>query len=61
MSDISGIWRFCFKRSYIDSTKYFDYISKKLNADNILKWMEWNKQFLTNWHERYNIVVFKWQ
>ena len=24
----------------IDSTKYFDYISKKLNADNILKWME---------------------
>ena len=45
----------------IDSTKYFDYISKKLNADNILKWMEWNKQFLTNWHERYNIVVFKWQ
>ena len=43
----------------IDSTKYFDYISKKLNADNILKWMEENKQFLTNWHERYNIEVFK--
>lgn len=43
----------------IDSTKYFDYISKKLNADNILKWMEGNKQFLTNWHERYNIEVFK--
>ena len=31
----------------IDSAKYFDYISKKLNADNILKWMEGNKQFLT--------------
>ena len=43
----------------IDSAKYFDYISKKLNADNILKWMEWNKHFLTNWHERYNIEVFK--
>ena len=43
----------------IDLTKYFDYISKKLNADNILKWMEGNKQFLTNWHERYNIEVFK--
>ena len=37
----------------IDSTKYFDYISKKLNTDNILKLMEGNKQFLTNWHERY--------
>ena len=37
----------------IDSTKYFDYISKKLNIDNILKLMEGNKQFLTNWHERY--------
>ena len=24
----------------IDSTKYFDYISKKLNTDNILKLME---------------------
>lgn len=37
----------------IDSTKYFDYISKKLNTDNILKLMEGNKQFLTNWHEKY--------
>lgn len=43
----------------IDSDKYFNYITKKLNADNILKWMEGNKQFLTNWHERYNIEVFK--
>ena len=43
----------------IDSDKYFNYITRKLNADNILKWMEGNKQFLTNWHERYNIEVFK--
>ena len=43
----------------IDAIKYFDYISRKLNADNILKWMDGNKQFLTNWHERYNIEVFK--
>ena len=43
----------------IDSVKYFNYISRKLNADNILKWMEGDKQFLTNWHERYNIEVFK--
>ena len=43
----------------IDSIKYFEYISKKLNTDNILKWMNGDKQFLTNWHERYNIEVFK--
>ncbi len=43
----------------IDSIKYFNYISRKLNANNILKWMEGNKQFLSNWHERYNIEVFK--
>lgn len=36
-----------------------NHISKKLNAENILKWMKGNKQFLTNWHERYNIELFK--
>ncbi len=43
----------------IDSKKYFDKISKGLNSENILKWMNGNKQFITNWHERYNIEVFK--
>ncbi len=43
----------------IDSIKYFNKISENLNADNILKWMNGNKQFITNWHERYNIEVFK--
>lgn len=43
----------------IDSIKYFNYISTKFNTDNILKWMKGNKQFLANWHERYNIEVFK--
>lgn len=43
----------------IDSNKYFNHITKNLNTQNILKWMQGNKQFLTNWHERYNIEVFK--
>lgn len=43
----------------IDSEKYFKKISENLNSENILKWMEGNKQFITNWHERYNIEVFK--
>ena len=43
----------------VDSEKYFRKISENLNGDNILKWMEGNKQFITNWHERYNLEVFK--
>ena len=43
----------------IDAQKYFARITQKLNAANILKWMKGNIQFLTNWHERYNIEVFK--
>lgn len=43
----------------IDCKKYFDTISKGLSAGNILKWMKGNKQFITDWHERYNIEVFK--
>lgn len=27
--------------------------------NHIFKWMKGNTQFLTNWHERYNIEVFK--
>lgn len=43
----------------IDSNKYFNKITQGLNSENILKWMNGNKHFLTNWHERYNIEVFK--
>ncbi len=43
----------------IDCNKYFNRITKNLNENNILSWMDGNKQFLTNWHERYNIEVFK--
>ena len=43
----------------VDSVKYINYISKDLNKDNIIKWMNGDLQFLTNWHERYNIEVFK--
>lgn len=43
----------------IDARRYFDTVSKGLNSINILKWMNGDKQFITNWHERYNIEVFK--
>mgnify|MGYP004542170117 FL=1 len=43
----------------IDAEKYFKKISEGLNGDNILIWMNGNKQHISNWHERYNIEVFK--
>lgn len=43
----------------IDSARYFAHISKGLCAENILKWMRNDRQFMTNWHERYNIEIFK--
>lgn len=43
----------------IDSARYFRRISKGLSADNIMKWMRNDSQYITNWHERYNIEIFK--
>lgn len=43
----------------IDGKRYFEKISKNLNASNILKWMCGNKQFIADWHERYNLETFK--
>ena len=43
----------------IDSTRYFRHISRGLSGENILKWMRNDKQYITNWHERYNIEIFK--
>jgi len=43
----------------IDSERYFRQISRGLSGENILKWMRNDKQYITNWHERYNIEIFK--
>ena len=43
----------------IDSARYFRHISRGLSRENILKWMRNDKQYITNWHERYNIEIFK--
>lgn len=43
----------------IDAEKYINRFSRGLNKENILKWMDYNPYFLTNWHERYNIETFK--
>ncbi len=43
----------------IDSARYFKHISRGLSGDNIMKWMRNDQQYITNWHERYNIEIFK--
>ena len=43
----------------VDAQRYFKKITQGLNKANILKWMDGNPQFITNWHERYNLEVFK--
>ena len=43
----------------IDSARYFKHISRGLSGENIMKWMRNDKQYITNWHERYNIEIFK--
>ena len=43
----------------IDAKCYFKTISYQLNRENIKKWMNGNIDFITNWHEMYNLEVFK--
>lgn len=43
----------------VDHTKYFAWISRDLNADNILKWLGGTSEFIYRWHEQYSVAVHK--
>lgn len=43
----------------IDAERYLNTLSKSLNKQNIMNWMDGCVQHITNWHERYNLEVFK--
>jgi len=43
----------------VDHQRYFAWISRNLNADNILKWLGGSSDFIYRWHEQYNIAVHK--
>ena len=43
----------------VDHTRYFAWISRELNADNILKWLGGTSEFIYRWHEQYSISVQK--
>lgn len=42
----------------IDPQRYFKSVSKSLKPDNILKWLKGNIEYISNWHERYNLEIF---
>lgn len=43
----------------VDHTRCFAWISRELNADNILKWLGGTSEFIYRWHEQYNVAVHK--
>lgn len=43
----------------IDDVRFFNQISRGLNRENILKWLGGATGHITNWHEMYNIEVFR--
>lgn len=55
----SGRTPFILNLPPVDHKRYFAWISRDLNADNILKWLGGSSEFIYRWHERYNIAVHK--
>ena len=41
----------------IDEHKYFNWINKGLNKENILSWLGGSDEFIYRWHEIYNVKV----
>jgi len=41
----------------IDEHKYFDWVSRGLDRDVILKWLGGSDEFIYRWHENYNVKV----
>ena len=39
--------------------RFFDFVSKGLDKDNILRWLGGDVNYNSNWHEQYNLEVFK--
>lgn len=43
----------------IDPDRFFDFLSMGLNRDNILKWLGGKTMRIYQWHEMYNVELFK--
>jgi len=43
----------------VDHARYFSWISRERNPDNILKWLGGTTEFIYRWHEQYNLAVHR--
>lgn len=43
----------------LDPEKFFRHLSKGLNGNNILRWLNGSIMNLDRWHERYNMEIFR--
>ncbi len=43
----------------LDPERYFRFLSKGLNGDNILKWLHGSVLNIDRWHERYNMEIMR--
>lgn len=43
----------------LDPVRYFKFLSRGLNGDNILKWLHGSVLNIDRWHERYNMEVMR--
>lgn len=43
----------------IVGSRYFAWISRGLKAENILRWLGGDKDYIARWHEMYNLAVFR--
>lgn len=42
----------------LDDEKYFKWISRGRNADNILRWLGGNTRYIYRWHEMYSNILY---
>ena len=43
----------------IESRMFFRHVTQGLNSDNILHWLGGDVNYINNWHEQYNLEIFK--
>ncbi len=43
----------------IDAQKYFDWVSRGVNKENILKWLGGSEEYIYKWHEMYSLSLHK--
>ena len=43
----------------LESQLFFNFIIRGLNKENIIKWLGEDVNYINNWHEQYNLEIFK--